>query len=214
MTIRILADREPYASFADMSTPTGTCPAQGPLTGSFVLLSGPAALDEAAPDIVVMPAPDFLALSPDSRGKSVYVVYGTVGLMARAFECGCAEYIREPWSLPELYARLARLINLEFQVGETTVRLSGSVLKGSKASVELKPGELALFRLLVRNAHLLVTRKAALASLSLAPGDDSHALGHCAVSLRHCLESVEPGWGRCLHAVRGLGYRIDIELCG
>jgi DNA-binding winged helix-turn-helix (wHTH) protein len=213
VTIRILADREPYASFADASLSNDITP-QGPQSVSIAFLSGPAALDETAPDFLVMPAADFLAMPRGLLRQSSYIVYGPVALMDRAFERGCADYIREPWSISELYARLGRLLSLKFRVGDTILSLSGSVLRGEKASVELRPSELALVRLLVRNAPLLVTREAAVAALSIEAQDEYHALGRCAVSLRHCLESVEPGLGRRLHAVRGLGYRFDADLCG
>jgi DNA-binding winged helix-turn-helix (wHTH) protein len=213
MTIRILADREPYSSFADAPSPRSDAP-PGPHSGSFAILNGPAALDEAAPDIVVMPAAEFLALPCGSSGKPRFVAYGPVALMDKAFERGCVDYLREPWSITELYARLGRLRSLKFRVGETTLCLSGSMLRGETASVELSPSELILFRILVRNSPLLVTREAATAALSLSARDESPALGRCAVSLRHSLESIEPGLGKRLHAVRRLGYRFDAELCG
>jgi DNA-binding response OmpR family regulator len=161
-----------------------------------------------------MPAADFLALPRFFPGRSGYIVYGPVALMEKAFEQGCAEYIREPWSMPELYARLRRLQSLKFRAGETILTLDDSFLRSEKAVIGLASSELTLFRLLVRNAPLLVTREAAVAALSLVQPGEFLALGRCAVSLRHSLESVEPGLGRRLHAVRGYGYRFDVDLCG
>jgi hypothetical protein len=214
VTIRILADREPYASFADAPLGEIDPSREGPHPGSFDILGGPAALDEAPPDIFVLPAADFLALSQDAAAQGTYIAYGAVALMDRAFEWGCLDYLREPWSLPELYARLRRLQAMEFRIGDSRLSLVGSALKGELASVELPPGELALFRLLGRSAPLLVTREAALAALSMETSDEKHSLGRRAVSLRHCLDLAAPGLGRRLHAVRGLGYRFDAELCG
>ena len=214
MTIRLLADREPYASFAEGPRGGKDPSREGPPPGSFDILGGPAALDEAPPDILVLPASAFLALSQGAAAQGTFIAYGAVALMDRAFERGCVDYMREPWSLPELYARLRRLQTLKFRIGDSRLSLVGSVLKGESASIELPPGELALFRLLGRNAPLLVTREAALAALSIEPADENHALGRRAVTLRHCLDSAAPGLGRRLHAVRGLGYRFDAELCG
>jgi hypothetical protein len=214
VTIRILADREPYASFAEGPRGGNDPFRQGPPPGSFDILGGPAALDEDPPDVLVLPASDFLALSQDAAAQGAYIAYGSVALMDRAFESGCIDYMREPWSLPELFARLRRLQTLKFRVGESRLSLVGSVLKGESASIDLPPGELALFRILGRNAPLLVTREAALAALSIDLSDKKHILGRRAVSLRHCLNSAAPGLGRRLHAVRGLGYRFDAELCG
>jgi hypothetical protein len=214
VTVRILADREPYASFADASLAEVEGASTGPPTGSLVILNGPPALDEVSPDIIVMPAAEFLALTRGSLGQAGYIAYGPVALMDRAFEGGCVDYIREPWSLPELYARLGRQRATRFRVGDRLFCLSGSMLRGATAAVELRLGELILFRLLLRNAPLLVTREAAMALLPIAAHNEAHALGRCAVLLRHSLESVEPGLGRKLHAVRGLGYRLDAEPCG
>jgi DNA-binding response OmpR family regulator len=171
-------------------------------------------LDEVAADIVVMPAVDFLALPRLRSGLSGYIVYGPVSLMDFAFKHGCTDYIREPWTMPELYARLRRLQNTKFRVGAAILSVAGTVLRGEKSSVELKPNELTFLLLLIRNAPLPVTREAAQATLSQASTNEFHDLGRCAVSLRHCLESVEPGLGRQLHAVRGIGYRFDAKLCG
>ncbi len=214
MKVRILADREPYASFAESAAREGGEARLGPHPGSFEILSGPPSLDEAPAEVLVLPASDFLALPRSAAARADYIAYGRVSLMDRAFEWGCIDYIREPWSLPELYARLKRLVSLKFRVGDSRFRLVGSALEGDTGSAVLPPGELALLRLLLRNAPLLVTKEAALKALSIHARDENHALGRCAVSLRHCLETLEPGLGRRLHAVRGLGYRFDAELCG
>ena len=171
-------------------------------------------MDEAEADIIVLPASEFLALPRDCPGRTGYVVYGPVALMDKAFEGGCVDYLREPWALPELFARLKRLQTLKFRTGKSSLSLVGSAIRSQKASVELALSELNLFRLLLRSAPFLVTKEAGIAALSIAAIDESHALGRCAVSLRHSLDSVEPGLGRRLHAVRGRGYRFDAELCG
>ena len=203
MTIRLLADREPYASFAEKVLAEGDA-----------MVCGPPLLDAAPPDIVVMPASDFLAATGRMGVEFDCIAYGPVALMNRAFERGCVDYLREPWSLPELEARLSRVRNRSFRAGGALFRLKGSVLMGDRLSAELRADDLDLFRLLLRNAPFLVTREAAAARIQIATQDKNHALGRCAVSLRRSLESVAPGLGKRLHAVKGLGYRFDVELCG
>jgi DNA-binding response OmpR family regulator len=134
--------------------------------------------------------------------------------MNEAFELGCVDYLREPWSYTELEARLRKFRNCCFRNGSELFRLKGSVLMGDCASVELRAEELGLFRILLRNAPLLVTREAAVERIPIAARDKDHALGRCAVSLRQRLETVAPGLGRKLHSVKGLGYRFDVEPCG
>lgn len=202
MTIRILADREPYTSFSAESS-------------SFSIINGPAELDGPEADIIVLPAIDFLDLRSSSarrRQGPRFIAYGTVGLMEASFEAGASDYLREPWSLPELQARLTRLLDSAFLWGQASLRLVGGSLRG-QSSVSLGDGELALLRLLLWSAPLPITKEAAQACLSVLPCAHP-SLGPLAVSLRRKLNEAEPGLGRSLHAVRGLGYRLDVTTCG
>jgi hypothetical protein len=204
-----LADREPYSAYADVS---------GSQSGSFVVLSGPAGLDEPAPDILVMPAEDFLCLRIHPRAepseRTLYIPYGPVALMEQAFERGCADYLREPWALPELLARGIRFFKLKFHAGERKLELRGARLAGESAWIELTESERALLRLLVLNAPFPVPRKAAVSALSSRAQDGSQALGRCVISLRRKMELVEPGLGGRILAIRAIGYRLDALGCG
>jgi hypothetical protein len=202
VTIRILADREPYSSFSDESA-------------ALVIMNGPSALDAPDADFVVLPAVDFLAMgSLAARGRrgTSFIAYGPVGLMEEAFAAGASDYLREPWSLPELHARLSRLRNAAFCWGRARCSLEGRSLRG-QSSVPLGDGEFALFSLLLRSAPLPITREAAQTCLAAIPCTNPN-LGQLAVSLRRRLDEAEPGMGKSLHAVRGLGYRLDVIPCG
>ena len=225
MTIRILADREPYSAYADVSSSDkATAPLEpvagpsGSQSGSFVILNGPAGLDDPAPDILVMPAEDFLSLRIHPRAEPseriLYIPYGPVALMEQAFERGCADYLREPWALPELLARGIRLFKLKFHAGERKLELRGTRLAGEAAWIELTESERALLRLLVLNAPFPVPKKAAVSALSCRARNESQALGRCVVSLRRKMELVEPGLGGRLLAIRAIGYRLDALSCG
>jgi hypothetical protein len=205
MTIRILADREPYSSFADAP----------PVEEGIQIVNGPAGLDEPSPDILVMPAADFLLLRRPPPGLfgegSLFMPYGPVALMERSFDQGCADYLREPWSLPELRARGSRLFTLRFRAGEASLELRGTRLWGFGRSIALSEGEAAFLRLLVINAPRPIPRGAAQAAL---PRRLRTAPGRAAASLRARLESLEPGLGGRLLAIRGFGYRLDGTACG
>jgi hypothetical protein len=193
VTIRILADREPYTSYADE-------------TATLVIMNGPAELDAPEADFIVLPAEDFLALGRRAeRGRRGprFIAYGPVALMAAAFESGSSDYLREPWSLPELHARLSRLLNVSFRWKDATLGLLGSILLG-QSSACLDETERELLLLLLRSAPLPVTKEAL----------DSRGLGHCVASLRQLLDAAQPGLGNSLRAVRGLGYRLDVLSCG
>ncbi len=218
MTIRILADREPYSTYAEVLPPKGDVEFPGSPEGSFVILNGPTGLDETPPDILVMPAEDFLILrfrpwTNPSPGM-LFMPYGPVALMEKAFDHGCADYLREPWALPELRARAIRFFKLKFQAGDKKLELRGRRLTGEAASAELTEGESSFLRLLVLNAPLPVPRNAAISVLSRHMPKESHALGRCVISLRHKMELVEPGLGQRLRVVRAFGYRLDTSSCG
>jgi hypothetical protein len=210
VTVRILADREPYVSFITE--------AKGSLTGAFVVSGGPAALDEPDPDVVVLPAMDFAALaSPVGRKLASapnFIAYGPVALMRGAFEKGCVDYMREPWSLPELDSRLGKLLIVKFLAGQAMFRLSGPVLQGENSTLLLEPSELTLLRLLVFSAPLPVTSDAAMTAISVSNRNGTRALGRLVSGLRRKLETFQSGLGHRLHAIRGHGYRLDVTVCG
>jgi DNA-binding winged helix-turn-helix (wHTH) protein len=189
----------------------------GPLAGSLAILNGPSGLDDPDPDILVMPAEDFLALPSHAIGPRrgiLYIAYGPVRLMEKAFDGGCIDYIREPWALPELRARVGRFYRQRFRAGARTLELRGRSLGGSGSTVELSERECALLGLLIMNAPRPIPREAAAASISSSPDMRSHGLGHCIASIRRKLDCVEPGLGSRLHAIRGFGYRMDVGACG
>ena len=218
MTIRILADREPYSTYAEVVLPKGDMEFLGSPKESFVVLNGPAGLDESPPDILVMPAEDFLYLRfrpwTNPCVGMLFIPYGPVALMEKAFDHGCADYLREPWALPELRARAIRFFKLKFQAGDKKLELRGRRLTGGVASAELTESESSFLRLLVLNAPLPVPRNVAISALSSLMPRENRALGRCVISLRRKLELVEPGLGQRLRVVRAFGYRLDIASCG
>lgn len=198
MTIRILADREPYSSFADDSS-------------ALSIVNGPAALDAPGADFIVIPAEDLLRIDAPCLGasrSSRFIAYGPVSLMGAAFGAGAADYLREPWSIPELRARLGRLLPLRFACGEARLRIEGSMLRG-RGSALLSEAELSFLRLLLSCAPLPVTRAAA--SLAAGRPSSDRGLGRLASSLRLKLDEAEPGLGRRLRMARGLGYRLEVR---
>lgn len=209
MIIRILADREPYSAFA--SSDTGLASGMD----SLLILNGPAPLDLPPPDLLVLPAEDFLCLPVAPRGREMlrYMPYGPVSLMERSFERGCVDYLREPWSLPELRARASRLQGLHFQCGEKSYELRGARLGSMGAWVDLSEGEAVLLQLLACSAPLPVPRAAAQAAL-LERNVPPPRLGPCISTLRGKMERLEAGFGARLLLVRGLGYRLEGISCG
>ena len=187
----------------------------GPLEGPFVVLNGPSGLDDPDPDILVLPAEDFLALAGGGLGAGIrYFAYGPVSLMEKAFEVGCSDYLREPWSLSELRARVGRYCHQKFRAQGGMVELRGRNLKGPVTAVELSESECALLGLFLANAPRPVPWEAAAATIPRSRSANPHALSRSVQSLRRKMDSVEPGLGGRLRAIRGFGYRLDASACG
>ncbi len=214
MTIRILADHEPYSSYADRLCSDKAKDA----AGANVYLNGPPGLDDPSPDFVILPAEDFLSLPRESLARSsertAFIAYGSADLMESAFDRGCADYLREPWGPLELRARVGRLAKGKFLVEGKLFELKGPRLAGSSSSIELGESEGRLLRLLLRNAPLPVPRDSAASALSGSAQKNRQALSRCVISLRRKMEYVEAGLGSRLRAIKGFGYRLDVEICG
>jgi DNA-binding winged helix-turn-helix (wHTH) protein len=212
MTIRILADREPYASYAARFGES--LDDKGP-PGPFVVLVGPGPVDGPGTDILAMPVEDFLALPASDRAGEAVIAYGDAASMDAAFEKGCADYLREPWPLHELLVRAGRIQNPRVSLGGTELSLVKDRLSAAgAASIELTEAERRLVRLLMKNAGLLVTREAICYSLYGDKAIGARAIDNHVCSLRKKMEQVHKGSGKALVAIRGMGYRLTSISCG
>jgi DNA-binding response OmpR family regulator len=209
MTILILADREPYISYAARYVAADD--AKGP-TGPFVVFCGPGPVDGPAADLLAMPAEDFLALPAALRPGAPVIAYGAASSMEAAFEQGCADFLREPWPLQELLARAGRILDPRISIGgvELSLRKDRLTAPGGAggASVELGEAERKLARLLMHNAGLPVTREAVRYALYGEQAVSARAIDNHVSSLRRKLEQVHKGTGKALITIRGVGYRL------
>ncbi len=85
---------------------------EGDASSSFCFIGAlPAASEAEGFDAVVTPALGFLRwdLSGAPRPRLPVLASGPPGSLAECLDAGCADYLREPWSLGELEARLARV---------------------------------------------------------------------------------------------------------
>lgn len=210
MTIRILADREPYASYAS-SHLSGQ--SKDP-SGSFVISAGKLSDEDPPPDLIAMPVEDFLAMPPERRMGCAIFAYGGVSEMAEAFALGCTDYLREPWSLRELTARASKLEKLRIPFGDVELSLTRDRLVSPSASVRLTEPERRIARVLIRNAGYAVTKEAIAYALWGQHPFDVHTIESYVSSLRAKLKQVDTAADITLHAVRGLGYRLTKRICG
>ena len=223
MRILLVADREPYRSFA--------LPPEQPYVlevrdaAAFLNPSpphdearrhaGPKAQTEA--DLLVMPVELFLKLSETSLPGPV-LAYGSTELMAQAFRAGCLDYLREPWDLAELCARSSRLESLRVHSGRFDLELRRRLLLIRGPLVELKTLELTvaeerLLRILMLNAGEPVPRPALAFALWDEERGPSRAIDTHISCLRKKLEAAVSGSASLLKSSRGRGYRLLAEAC-
>lgn len=122
-----------------------------PPTGSSLFFCP--ALGEAVPEVdcIVLPAEDFLAAGFGLR-RPPAIGYGSESLLPLCLGAGAFDYLREPWGLPELEARVRRLRGRGFALAGARCELKPHELRGPIRGVPISPRAYAALRLLVDNA--------------------------------------------------------------
>lgn len=118
-------------------------------------------------DAIVIPAQRFLALAPLNLPVPVFAS-GPPSLLAECLIAGCADYLREPWSIDELEARLSKHAGGPGSLLEEGGRWDGTTLTGPGGQQILSPGLSSLLSLLLANRGACVPRQALYAVLGSA----------------------------------------------
>jgi len=206
MRVRLLADRELYASYANRRDPTG----------SLFILDGQTG--EGRADVEVMPAERLIALPARLRPRSPVFAYGPVSLMGAAYEAGCQDYLRDPWSLAELRARALRLESLRFAAGGLELELRGSLLairgREQGPSATLNEAERRLLRLLIQNSGNVVSRQTMVLDLWGNTERCGRTIDVYIARLRTKICLVAPHSEGLISVCRGIGYRLQSHTCG
>jgi two-component system, OmpR family, response regulator len=136
----------------------------------------------------------------------------------RGLETGADDYLVKPFAFPELLARVQALIRrshgtpeaTELAVGDLTLnRLTRRVERAGRP-IDLRPRELALLELLMRNAGRVVSKTMILSNVwgyDFDPG--SNVVDVLVFRLR---DKIDRGFSPpLLHTVRGVGYVLKVE---
>ncbi len=102
-------------------------------------------------DCLIMPAEAFLSAGFDLERPPV-IGYGEGSLLPLCLGAGAFDYLREPWGLPELEARVRRLRGRGFALAGARCELRPHELLGPLRGVPLSPQAYEALRLLVDHA--------------------------------------------------------------
>lgn len=158
---------------------------------------------------MIVPASQFFSIPDIRRGPSAanVLVYGPEHLLRAAWLSGARDYLRDPWSVEELYLRLRgpSPAFVEWDSGGRVFRLEGRHLTcGPEPGVRLSVGEAGLLKILVQRRGLPVSRSV----LAWTAGCSEGRVVDTLISrVRGKLKALDYG-PQELMTVRGLGYRL------
>lgn len=127
------------------------CEGSDPLPGCSLFFCAALGARDREADCLIMPAEDFLAAGFD-LGRAPVIGYGEESLLPLCLGAGAFDYLREPWGLPELEARVRRLRGRGFALAGARCELGPHELRGPLRGVPLSPRAYEALRLLVDHA--------------------------------------------------------------
>ncbi len=156
-------------------------------------------LPPATTDLYILPARAATEKWTTIQHSAVPVIaYGPASLLTAAFDNGCADYLKEPWDIPELKARILRMLppkhirfewgTLSFQRNRLCVETSSGTqppkwnsstqasTQHAKQNVKLSPPEAAILRLLILQSGNAVSRQSLQCMLWGYPQANSRAI--------------------------------------
>ena len=149
-------------------------------------------------------------LAPEGRVALPVLAYGPEQGLATALLRGCADYLRDPWTLTELELRVSRWLETDLPARRFGggLWLDGTTLHGPAGAVALSVAEARLLEMLLRNAGRVTSRDALFYRLwGRLPELPSRVVDvHVAALRRKCRRAG--GRGLSITAVRGEGYLL------
>ncbi|NPA82338.1 MAG: response regulator transcription factor [Epsilonproteobacteria bacterium] len=132
----------------------------------------------------------------------------------RGFASGCDDYIRKPFSLKELLLRIEAVIKRYYQTHEDLISIDENISFDSinhalfvdGERISLKPKEIALLKLFLRNKNKIVTKEAIFEALWKYDEEPNEG------SLRAFVSSLRKYLGKDkIETIKEVGYRFVSE---
>ncbi|HUW69668.1 MAG TPA: hypothetical protein VMX33_05495 [bacterium] len=106
-----------------------------------------------------MPALGFLAI-PFSPHAVPVIASGPISMMADCFECGCADYLLEPWTETELFARAMARTTPRLELEQGRIQAGPGRITGPLGAARLNDASYRLLVVLHLNRGRAVPRQA------------------------------------------------------
>ena len=137
------------------------------------------------------------------------LAYGPAAKLRSAWILGCADYMKDPWSMPELHFRLTRLADrTDIEVKGSKLRINLGTLSTDAGDVAISVEEYKILQLLLRHPGEVVPREAFFYAIWDRPEENSRAvdvhISHLRKKLRICFPDTH-----IIRTARGIGYYFD-----
>lgn len=137
--------------------------------------------------------------------------------MLRGLDLGADDYIKKPFSLKELYARMQTVLrrsgkpNAVMTIGELSVNLQEMKLYRSGSEISLTASEWKLLAVFIKNAGIVLSREQ-LIEMAFGYGFDAYdrAVDTHIKNLRRKIE-LDPHSPEYIKTVHGIGYRFEVS---
>ena len=147
-------------------------------------------------EVIIIAAPDYIAWldamdEPDTRPC---IVVGNANMLSECYSAGCDHYIKEPWSMKELYYTLQRYCRqiFTFCLQSHLVEVTPSLIRVEHNRVAITPQEYKLLRQFILRPHTIINKRAISATLFGATAANDRLCGVYIHALRTKLYELLP----------------------
>ena len=153
----------------------------------------------------------FLKEKPKSNTLK-FIVYGDPKDIARSFNAGCADFLKDPWNNDELEARILKVLNVKkYQLNWNKLVLSQKSISTDNFSIDISIEEYVILNKLIENKNEPVPREVLMYSLWGNQNENSRVVDMHISNLRKKIGILKKHDNSCcgrIKTVRSYGYMI------
>jgi len=141
-----------------------------------------------------------------------FIVYGDQNDIARSFNAGCTDFLKDPWNNEELEARISKALNVQKnQINWNKLLLSQKNISTGNLSADISIEEYIILKKLIENKNEPVPREVLLYSLWRNQNENSRVVDMHISNLRKKIEILRKHDNSCcgrIKTIRSYGYMI------